>query len=80
MKNTTRLKIGLNLARGFRGALWATPAGYGAEPRKLAGLIPVGRQLFRIACFEVVAVLVTLAEASALAAFRPDDSTQTIKY
>ena len=40
-------------------------------------LIPAGKQLFRIACFEVVAVLVTLPQASALVAFRTD-STQTI--
>ena len=41
------------------------PAAFGAGSipagrSKAAGSIPVGRQLFRIACFEVVAVLVTL--------------------
>ena len=35
LKNTTRHKIGLNPARGSEGALWAPPAGSGAEPWKL---------------------------------------------
>ena len=45
---------------------------------KAAGSILAGRQLFRIACFEVVAVLLTLPRLPPLVAFRPD-STQTIK-
>ena len=35
IKNTTRHKIGLNPAKGSERALWAPPAGSGAEPRKL---------------------------------------------
>ena len=35
MKNTTRHENGLNPAKGFVGALWAPPAGSGAEPREL---------------------------------------------
>ena len=39
---------------------------------KAAGSNPVGRQVFCLACFYVVAVLVALPSASTLVAFWPD--------